>query len=279
MHIERMESTESLSAMKESYVAQAVAPLDGMWLDGFVPMARHFGIRVDEELVGYFCINEEGYLLQFYLDHRCQSLSTEMFEQIVARDDSGTGQIKGAFVSTAEPHFLSLCLDHFSKFEVNALMYQQNRGFEKPKRGDFVSLISVESTQLSQTVDFAVENIGAPAEWLTGYYENLIDRNELYGVWKNDRLVATGESRRKDKHQTECVDIGVIVARSERGKRMATKILKQLASRNKDSGLRSICSTERTNHAAQKAIVRAGFSASNRIIQFHASCRPTEDAI
>ena len=130
-------------------------------------------------------------------------------------------------------------------------------------------MTSVDSAQLPQVVDFAVASIGAPEEWLSGYFANLIDRRELFGVWENGQLVATGKSRGYDEYQTEYADVGVIVAESERGRRMATQVLRQLVAMNEASGLKSICSTEKTNVAAQKAIGRAGFLANNRIIQFH----------
>ena len=124
--------------------------------------------------------------------------------------------------------------------------------------------------EVSEAVDFAVASIGASAEWLNGYFTNLINRQELFGVWENGRLVATGESRGYDEYQTEYADLGVIVAESERCRGLATQVLKQLDAMNKANGLKSICSTEKTNVAAQKAIGQAGFFASNRIVQFHA---------
>jgi predicted acetyltransferase len=122
--------------------------------------------------------------------------------------------------------------------------------------------------QLSQAIEFAVASIEAPREWLNGYYTNLINRHELFGGWENGRLVATGESRRFDDYQTEYADLGVIVAESERGKGTATQVLRQLVEMNEADGLKPICSTEKTNVAAQKAITRAGFLSINRIIRF-----------
>ncbi len=132
-------------------------------------------------------------------------------------------------------------------------------------------MIAIEPTQLAEALHFAMESIGAPEEWLTGYYTNLINRRELFGVWKGGRLIATGESRGYDKYQKDCADLGVIVAKSERGKGLATQILQRLATANDAKGLRSICSTEQANVGAQKAITRAGFFAPNRIIQFGVS--------
>ena len=120
-----------------------------------------------------------------------------------------------------------------------------------------------------KAVDFAVASVGAPAEWLHGYYANLIDRGELFGVWDSGRLIATGESRLSEQFDHEHADVGVIVAESERGKGIATHVLKQLVAMNEAQRVQSICSTERANVGAQTAIVRAGFHATNRILQFH----------
>jgi predicted acetyltransferase len=270
MQATKMESTDRLAKLKKQYMKHTTAPLDGMWLCGFVPMASHFGFCEDNELVGFFCVNDEGYLLQFFMNQKYHSQSSQLFESILHRDDSPTGKIKGAFVSTAEPDYLSLCLDRFSQFEVNALMYQRDGVSKEEPQENALTLTTVESSQLPEAVDFAVASIGASAEWLNGYFTNLINRRELFGVWENGRLVATGESRGYDEYQTGYADLGVIITESERGRGMATQVLRQLIAMNEAKGLKSICSTEKTNIAAQKAIGRAGFFARNRILQLHA---------
>lgn len=268
IQVRKVEALVELSELKQQYMQQTTAPLDGMWLYGFVPVASHFVFFDDDKPVGFFCVNDDGYLLQFFLAQTHQSQAWRLFQSILHGEDSPSGDIKGAFVSTAEPHYLSLCLDHFWKFEVNALMYQRSKGPGDQPTENALNLTSVDSSQLSEVVDFEVAAIGAPAEWLNGYCTNLVNRQELFGVWKNGRLIATGESRSSDEYQTNYADVGMIVAESERGRGLATQILRQLVAMNDTKGLKSICSTEKTNIAAQKAIVRAGFFSSHRIIQF-----------
>lgn len=267
---QKMESTGPLSELKEQYLQQTTAPLDGMWLCGLVPQARHFGLYKHNTLVGFFCVNDEGYLLQFFVNPNDQRQSSRLFESILRESDSPSGKIKGAFVSTAEPHYLSLCLDQFSSFEVNALMYQQDGISRQAPRENALTMPPVESTQLSQAVDLAVTATGEPAGWQLEYLANLINRQELFGVWKQGRLIAIGESRGYDEYQTDYADVGMIVAEPERCRGMATQILRQLVAMNEAKGLKSVCSTAKTNIAAQTAIGRAGFFASNRILQFHA---------
>ncbi len=262
LKIEKIESIEELRELKLAYLGQTTAPLDGMWLSGFLPMSAHYGFYEDETLLGYCCVNEEGYLLQFYVSSGQKASSC--FEAVLA-EDSPAGQIHGAFVSTAEPGYLSLCLDYFPKFEVNALMYQLE---ERRAAEHGFELELVQEGQLDDLVHFAHQAIGAPIEWLSGYFENLIRRGELYCLRKDGRVVASGECRGNDLFQAEYADVGMIVAESERGKGMAAQMLKKLVEIAAARGLKAICSTEKGNIGAQKAIRRAGFVSKNRIVQF-----------
>jgi len=53
--------------VKAAYLNGATAPLDGVWLLGFVPLAKHFSFHINTKLAGYGCINDDGFLLQYYL--------------------------------------------------------------------------------------------------------------------------------------------------------------------------------------------------------------------
>ena len=128
----------------------------------------------------------------------------------------------------------------------------------------------VTEPQLEEAVEHCIASIGAPREWLAGYLGGLISKQELFGAWDDDELIATGESRLSDENQAGYADLGVIVAPSQRGRGLATRVLQELVARNDGLGLRSICSTESGNRAAQTAIRRAGFRARNRIVQFDA---------
>lgn len=267
IQIRKIESIEQLSELKQQYINQATAPLDGMWLCGFVPMAVHFGFYEDGALVGYCCVNDDGYLLQFYLCSEFRDQASHLFESIFAPKGLPVEKMNGAFVSTAEPQYLSLCLDKFSTFKVSTLMYQlENNSKNEPESE--LPLIAVQLEQLIEAVEFAKNAISAPEEWLKGYFTNLINRQELFGYWQNGRLLATSECRDYDEYQTDYTDLGVIVDGSMRGKGIATRVLKQLIAIAEAKGLKPICSTEAANVGAQKAISRAGFFASNRIVQF-----------
>ena len=260
-----LKDQSSLADLKRQYLAQTTGPLDGMWLCGFVPMASHYALMHGDDLAGFYCVNDDGYLLQVAIDHRFQADASTIFESGLA---GGDGAVKGAFASTAEPLYFSMCLDRFAQFKVNALMYEHNG--ETTSLPEPLGLRLVNESQLEQAVAHCVTSMGGPREWLVGYLGGLIAKKELFGAWQNGELIATGESRGSHEHQPGYVDVGVVVAPSQRGRGMATRVLQALVARNLELDLRSICSTEKGNKAAQKAIRRAGFRSRNRIVQFDA---------
>lgn len=267
--IQQVHSVEVLQILKSEYLQHATAPLDGMWLVGFVPTSTHYGFYLNTELIGYCCVNEEGYLLQFHLIEGYDAEASALFARITANKFDTAREILGAFTSTAEPIMLSYCADVFTKISVNALMYQlPEKHTASHDSENTVSLQRIDTQQLALAVAFAHEAIGAPREWLTGYFQNLIARQELFGYWDNETLAATGECRLFDGFQSEYADLGVIVATEHRGKGVATKALEWLIAQARSQKLKPICSTEKINLGAQKAISRAGFITHHRIIQF-----------
>ncbi|MCK8084346.1 GNAT family N-acetyltransferase [Vibrio sp. 1CM8B] len=267
LDIKKISALSDLSELKTAYFAESTAPLDGMWHFGFVPMSDHYGFYEGGKLVGYCVLNGEGYLLQFYLAPTANTNIADLFTLIVENNSSVVGEVKGAFVSTAEPQYLSLCLDNTESFKVNALMFRQRPTAVENSIENIEMTLATEE-QLDQLVEFASSAIGAPKEWLTGYYSNLIARQELWGYWENNNVLATGECRKFDEHQTQFADLGMIVAEQERGKGLATRVLNFLKQLAKSQGLEAICSTESSNIGAQKAITRAGLPSKHRILQF-----------
>jgi GNAT superfamily N-acetyltransferase len=267
IEIKSIDSQSELNELKTAYFKQSTAPLDGMWHFGFAPMATHFGFYLKNHLVGFCCINEEGYMLQFYLSPDLQKHGKHLFTRLAKQQETTTGKIKGAFVSTAEPHYLSLCLDNSSTFIVNALMYQHSleKSYKYNKTAD-MQAVTIE--QLAELVEFSATNINAPRQWLKEYYLNLISRNELFGYWNSQELLAAGECRLFDHFQTGYAEVGMIVSKNKRGKGIAKQVLNYLVRHATKQGLSIICSTESQNISAQKAISDVGFISNHRVVQF-----------
>jgi len=113
-------------------------------------------------------LNGEGYLLQFYLAPTTNTNIADLFTLIVENNSSVVGEVKGAFVSTAEPQYLSLCLDNTESFKVNALMFRQ-RPTAVSNSIENIEMTLATPEQLDQLVEFASSAICVPKAWLSGY--------------------------------------------------------------------------------------------------------------
>lgn len=249
-----------LAKLKRKYLGQLAFPLDGMW-KSFVGMADHYSILAEGEDVGYCAINAERKLLQFYVpgDHEAE----QIFGQILAELN-----VTGAFLHSFEHQYLSLCMDHQESVTVNALQYHADKSAETeavafPAGAEFRL---IEPAELQAAVDFAVAALGADAGWLSGYYSDLISGGKLFGLWLDGALIATGECRPSET-QEPFADVGMVVSNDHRRQGLATNILRQLVQQCRERGLSPICSTERDNIAAQKAIEKSGLVSRQRILE------------
>lgn len=249
---------EEFKEQKRHYLENLSAPLDGMWESGFLPLADHYKISLNGTGVGYLVLNDEGYVLQFDAPNHQQAAFASAVEIL---------KPKGAFVSTVEESYLNAARNHEKNSTVNSLMYSE---FVPLKTmlpfdpGSKFSLIAPEGLEIA--VRFAHETLGANAEWLRGYYGLLINRGELYGLYTQGNLVATGECRISET-QKPYADVGMVVGKEHRGKGIATKILKTLRKQCHKNKLKPICSTEFENKAAQRSIENAGFKNTNKILR------------
>ena len=253
-------SSTTLSDLRSHYLHQLSTPLDGMW-ETFADMGNHYAITDDGDGIGYCIVNDENVLLQFFVKpgHDSESLFRQMLEEL---------SIAGAVVTTSQDRYLSLCMDHQTSVVVNAFTYNFDEDAEVeevsfPAETEFRLIVQ---SELEAAVDFGVETLGADRGWLSGYYGEKVSGEELFGLWRGDLLLATGECR-PSATQTPYADLGMIVSTSRRGEGIATNILRQLTLLCRQRGLRPICSTEAGNIAARKSIKRAGFRSQHRILE------------
>lgn len=253
-------SGEKIADLKVKYRATATAPLDGMW-EAFTGMAEQFSIGGCKDSSGFCAVNDEQKMLQFFALPPANAPAA--FRQAMTEL-----KVTGAVVSTAEPAFLALCMDHQKSVSEHAIMYHMadDTDYDSAQFPGGMTLRLMNATDLQKAVGFAAKTIGADTGWLEHYFGGLITRGELYGLFDDDALVSTGECR-PSSTQPAFADVGMIVSTDHRGKGIATNVLRCLIEETKSRGLEPICSTECTNIPAQKAITKAGFTAYHRILE------------
>lgn len=248
-----------VDSLKKAHLLQLAAPMDGMW-ESFVGMGQHYAVDLQGQRIACFVVNAERKLLQFYAGDLVDSRS--LFAQIVQEQNVG-----GAVVATGDCLFLSHCMDHQRSVAVNALVYHgtEKSGLVCPEDRPEVSFRVAVQSELGKFVDFACYSLNADRGWLEGYYSERISRQELWGLWQEGSILGAGECRTSDS-QPPFADLGMVVSKDHRRRGLATEILQRLLAHAKAEGLAPICSTERDNIGAQRAIEKAGMVACHRIL-------------
>jgi len=257
--IEKVEAG-SLVDIKANYIRTLSSPLDGMW-QAFVSFADHYAVMASAEAIGYCAVNEERKILQFHTEpgHNAEAIFAQILELTGA---------DGACLSSGEMYALALCMDKQTTVKVGALMYflDDEAVIESPEFAENTSFKVVAKEELAELVDFAHSTLGADQGWLNGYYGGMISQGELFALRGGDVVLATGELR-PSISQEAIADVGMVVGKDMRGQGVATSVLRKLIRMCRDKGLAPVCSTERDNVAAQKAITRAGFVSGNRMLE------------
>jgi len=250
-------TSEDVKSLKVKYLESLLAPIDGMW-STFVEMADHYAVKLGENIIGYCSINSEQKILQFYVEQDHDDIYAQILKEL---------DVKGAIVATNELQHLSLAMDHQASVVVNAHLFQCADDVELKEAifSDGLIFRNVNMAELQTAIDFAVEAIGAPEEWLHGYYSERINSGELIGLWNGEQLIATGECR-PSANQKPYADLGMVVSADYRKKGLATEILREMLHDCRKRGLKPICSTECENIGARKAIANAGFTSQMRIL-------------
>jgi RimJ/RimL family protein N-acetyltransferase len=250
-----------IADMKAAYRTNQPAPLDGMW-QAFVDMGDPYLVTANDSK-GYAVLNGEKKLLQVELPADIDAAAA--FAELV----TATGAT-GAYAASFETPYHALAKAQQASAETNAYLYELPAGavVEPAIFPASTTLRALKDSDLSLAVDFASETLGADRGWLKSYYSGLIDRGELFGLIDAEgSLIATGE-RRPSTSQQGYADVGMVVGTKARGKGVATNILGALIAMCEKEGLKPICSTEKGNLAAQKAITNAGFTSHHQITDF-----------
>lgn len=239
------------------------APQDGMW-DEIIGYAKHWRIIHQKQTIGFYAINEENVLLNFFLNREFLSLQLETFTHILVKH-----KIKKAITGTNHPVFLSACLDFGQQMTTHSYLFEDagESTISPPQlNGASPQLTLAQLTDFQMAVKFCLEAIEVPREWLEGYYNRLIKRQELYLWQTSDHMIGVCEVR-KSTTQPGLADIGMVVAKNYRRQGVGVYLLNQAKQQCYDQDLTPICSCEKDNQGSRKAIHKAGFVTKHRMVE------------
>lgn len=262
LEIRPLERKDYESKYRVAYWRQLTLPQDGMW-EALAQAAGYSELFWRKNPCGFTSVNEQDQLIHFFVMPQYQSEVAEIWQSFLEEKE-----IETALVGSHDPQFFGLCLDRNQIARVHTLLYhnpKDNRGqkitlsegetFEKASEGVLDELLSF--TQL--------HNVGS-SSWLKDYLSHWVERQAIYCLRKEGRLVAMGELR-PSISQPGVADIGVIVHGEYRGRGTATRVVKALIHEGETEEWTLIASTEEQNLGAQKVLTRAGMIAHHRMAE------------
>ena len=235
--------------------------MDGMWESAVIAHAAFWEIRVREQHAGYFCIGADNVLLRFHLEEVYLDRAQEIFRWIVS-----TFGAQHAIVSTIEPLYFALCLDVQSSLTPHSYLFRDHRRVELSSGLSKSIFRQAEVSELASVMRFYQAHTEGSGAWIEAFLDARLTREELFIIYDQQTLVAAGECIPSQK-QAPYADLGMVVARSYRGRGLGSFMLTQLKNRCYEAGWKPICSCEVANRASKRAIEKAGFVSEQRMVK------------
>ena len=257
----QLEHAETIQRIRDDYLRTLVAPMDGMWERAIIAHAAWWEIQDHEQHAGHFCIDSNNYLLRFHLVEQYRARAQELFRWILA-----TYGIEHAIASTIEPLYFSVCLDVQQSMTPHSYLFRDSKRIEFASGSNESSLRKAAQSEFDDLVHFYRANTKGSGDWIEGFLQKRLDRDELYVLHDRQTLVATGECI-PSQQQPPYADLGMVVDQSHRGRGLGSFMLVQLKQRCYEAGWKPICSCAAENLASKKAIEKAGFISEHRMVE------------
>lgn len=257
----QLDHPDTIQQFRDDYLRTLVAPMDGMWESTVIAHATFWEIQDQKLRIGYFCIGSEQDLLRFHLCGNYLNRAQEIFHWVLS-----TYNIRHAMTSTIEPLYFSLCLDVQRNITLHSYLFRDNQ-LKDLSSGLSKSIFrKAEKRDLDDIVCFYHANTEGAGEWIEPFLNTRLNRKELFVLYDQQTLAAAGECIPSQK-QPPYADLGMVVARSYRGRGVGSFLLTQLKKHCYKAGWKPICSCEASNRASKRAIEKAGFISEQRMVK------------
>jgi len=255
----RLTDSNVIERLRSAYLRTLVAPMDGMWEGAVIGQAAFWSIRNGDVPIGHYCIDDDNTMLRFYLENAYGAKASEVFRSIVLMHG-----IRKAVASTIEPPYLFLCLALRTSLSIHSYLFRDNTHVELSCDLDASILRKAARDDLDDLVRFYHDNIDGEGAWVETFLRERLALEEVFVLYDGAILAAAGECIRSHR-QPPYADLGMVVARSHRGRGLASFMLTRLKQHCAHEGWTPLCSCAADNRASRRAIVKAGFVADHYI--------------
>jgi N-acetylglutamate synthase-like GNAT family acetyltransferase len=246
---------ENIMKYISDYYKENKIIVDSFW-EGQIRESNFYVIEYNQNIIGYFAINNEMVLTLFNVFEPYRNISQVLFE-IVKKYES----VKEALIPTGDEFFISHAVDNYTKMERQA--YFSIYTEKNPER---IIDIKLELANIEKDGDI----LNICHDFLKGEVENIrkgIDE-EIYIARYENNVIGFGVIEYQ-KIVNVYASIGMIVREEYRQKGFGANILNGLKNIVKGKGLQAISGCWYYNHNSKKTMESAGAYSKTRLLRFY----------
>lgn len=236
----------------QKYVGALSSPID-TFLEQQILNSDFYEISCHAAPAGYYAVNSDQCLTQFYLDPPYIAESQEIFNNVIRRH-----QVRSMLIPTCDELFLSLALDLDVKIEKQAYFFQDAKtnipADKLYPHGEF------KAAEVRDAADIA-----AMCRDFIGKVEERIENGELFTFTQGDVLLGIGIVER-NKLLDGYGSLGVFTNPSHRNQGIGRTIIHHLKAWCYDHNLVPVCGCWYYNAPSKQTLESAGMASKTRLL-------------
>lgn len=246
-------SLKDLEPLFDGYLGTLNGVTDGFW-ESHVLHSEFYQIEADGTSIGYYavyCENEQRMLTQFYVKEAFIPIAQPIFREVLEKH-----QIKAAYAPTCDELFLSLCLDHHKKIELQAYFFGSDA--QRSVRGPEYERICFSSVPESEYDDMN--------ERTNRFFEDPVSNGGMiYKLCSGGVVLGYGQIIPCEL-RAEFWDIGMIVLEQHRQKGAGRSLIMHLADICRENGHIPVAGCWYYNHNSKRTLESGGMYTKTRLL-------------
>jgi GNAT superfamily N-acetyltransferase len=251
-----LESSSNPYKKRECYI-NSLPYAQEFFIEDMVKKSRHYTIALNSTIAGYFCVNSDKVLCEFYLDDSALLFAQEIFRFLLEKN-----YFVAADCKSFDHLLMSLCFDYQKKISCMGYMFRDFVNVDY-SLGKYENLLFCYAKPEDTDKIYDMSGDFFEREEL----EDNINRKEVFILYSNDILLGAGICQ-KVLPGLNYNDIGMVVAENHRNKGIGTFIIAKLKEYCIDHDSIPICGCWYYNYASKRALEKAGFIAKHRLIRY-----------
>lgn len=254
LEIKLFESIKDIYELREKYINNLPYAQE-FYIEDMVKKSICYQIYLNNNLVGYFFVNSEKVLVEFYLEKKEMTKSQYIFKFLIEKEYFTTAEAK-----SFDYLLMALCLDFKKNSSCTGYLFRDFNNVNCP-----LSTYDNLHFQIAEQED--MEKITEISEDFFLELENNIYRQEVFTLYSNHSLLGAGICQ-KTFGSSKYYDIGMVVSKEHRNKGVGTYIISKLKEHCLSNDLVPICGCWYYNYPSKRTLEKAGFITNHRIVRF-----------